>query len=99
MYARTITATLVPGKADEAIEIFRTKIVPIIREQPGYVSAAIYLDREHNRAQTVSLWQTREAESATAVGSAYLPRVVSMLSGCLVNRDVDSWEVALVDEA
>lgn len=45
MYARTILAYLVPGKADEAIRIFSEQIVPVIREQPGYVSTSIYLDR------------------------------------------------------
>ena len=66
MYARTINAFLVPGKADEAIRIFRDEIIPEIRQQPGYVSAWIYLDREHNLAQTVSLWQSAQTESATS---------------------------------
>jgi hypothetical protein len=31
----------VPGKTDEATRIFSEQIVPVIREQPGYVSTAI----------------------------------------------------------
>lgn len=97
MYARTIVAHLVPGKADEATEIFRTKILPEIRTQPGYISTAVYLDREHNKAQTVSLWESAEAEAATSQHTEYLTRVVGMLRGCLVNRDFDRWEVTVYD--
>ncbi len=97
MYARTIVAYLIPGQADEAIRIFRDQIVPEIRQQPGYVSTAIYLDRDTNMAQTVSLWESQEAETATAQHSAYLAKVVGMLKGCLVNRDYGHWEVGHYD--
>ena len=42
MYARTISSYLIPGKADETIRIFRDRVVPVARGQPGYVSTAIY---------------------------------------------------------
>ena len=99
MYARTIVAYLVPGKADEAIRIFSEQIVPVIREQPGYVSTAIYLDRDNNMAQTVSMWETAEEEAKTSKGSTYLAKVVGMLRGCLVNREVTNWEVGCYDRA
>lgn len=83
----------VPGKADEAIRIFSEQIAPVIREQPGYVSTSIYLDRDNNMAQTVSVWESSEAEAATSQGSEYLAKVVGMLRGCLVNRDFAYWEV------
>jgi heme-degrading monooxygenase HmoA len=99
MYARTIVAYLVPGKADEAIQIFAEQVVPVIREQPGYVSTAIYLDRRNNMAQTVSVWESAEAEAATSKGSEYLAKVVGMLRGRLVNREVTYWEVGYYDQA
>jgi len=97
MYARTITAALVPGKGDEAISIFRDKIVPIIREQPGYISTAIYLNRDKNIAQTVSLWESAELEKATSEGTAYLSKVVGLLRGCVVNKEHLHWEVGYYD--
>jgi heme-degrading monooxygenase HmoA len=97
MYVRTIVADLIPGKAHEAVRIFRDEIVPVIREQPGYVSASIYIDHEHNQAQTVSCWESKEAMESTSRGSAYLAKVVGMLRGCLVNRSYESWEVGFTD--
>jgi hypothetical protein len=35
MYARTISAYLIPGKADEAIRIFRDRVVPVVHTQPA----------------------------------------------------------------
>lgn len=97
MYVRTITADLVPGKADEAIRIFRDEIVPVIREEPGYIRTAIYVDREHGQAQTVSYWESKEAMEATSQGSAYLGKVVGMLRSCLVNRTYSQWQVGVED--
>ena len=99
MYVRTIVADLVPGKAAEAVRIFRDEIVPVIREQPGYVSTSIYIDHAHDQAQTVSIWQSKEAMDATSEGSSYLSEVVGMLRGSLVNRSYDSWEVGFTDSA
>jgi heme-degrading monooxygenase HmoA len=97
MYARTITAALVPGKGDEAIRIFRDGIVPIIRDQPGYISTSIYLNRDKNIAQTVSLWESAEHEKATSEGTEYLSKVVGLLRGCLVNKEHLHWEVGHYD--
>lgn len=97
MWVRTITAVLVPGKADEAARIFAEQIIPEIRQQPGYVSTAIYIDREHHKAQTVSVWESRADVEATSTSSHYLGKVTGMLRGCLVNKEFDQWEVAAED--
>lgn len=99
MYVRTIVADLIPGKSAEAVRIFREEIIPVIREQPGYVSSAIYIDHRTNHAQTVSFWESQEAMEATSQGSDYLARVVGMLRACLVNRDYAQWEVGAYDAA
>lgn len=97
MFVRTIVADLVPGRADEAIRIFRDEIVPVIREQPGYIKTAIFVDREAHKAQTVSYWETKEAMEATSQGSPYLSKVVGLLRSCLVNRNYGQWEVGCED--
>jgi heme-degrading monooxygenase HmoA len=97
MHARTIEAKLVPGMADEALRIFHEEVVPVVKAQPGYVSTALYLDRDNNAAMTVSVWESEEAEAATSTSSSYLKNVVGKLSHCLVNRGVKSWDVAYHD--
>jgi hypothetical protein len=63
------------------------------------VSTAIYIDREHDRAQTVSVWGSQEAERATTLGSEYLTKVVGRLDCCVVNRDYATREVGWSDQA
>ncbi len=98
MYVRTIIADVIPGKSAQAVSIFREEIMPVIREQPGYVSSAIYINHRTNQAQTVSFWESKEAMEATAQGTEYLARVVGMLRSCLVNREYAQWEVGAHDE-
>ena len=97
MYARTISAALVPGKADEAISIFHDKIVPMIQGQPGYVRTTLLVNRESNQAMTVSVWESKEAASATAEGSNYLKQAIGMLSGVVVPKSYQQWEVGSSD--
>lgn len=66
----------------------------MVKEQPGFVSTAIYIDRDKNQAQTVSYLESQEAADATSMGSAYLGKVSGMLRNCIVTRTVGQWEVA-----
>ncbi len=93
MYARTIVADVVPGKAEEAVRIFEEQIVPVIKEQPGFIGTAIYLDVDKKKAQTVSFWESKQAMESTSQGSPYLSKVTGMLRSCIVNRQYDQWEV------
>lgn len=99
MYARVIRATIIPGKADDAIATFRDEIVPVIKDKPGYLGTTIMVDRERGEAETMSLWETREAAEATGPGSDYLTKVVGMLHQYLVNREYRHWEVGFLDRA
>lgn len=93
MYVRTIIADVIPGKAEEAVRVFEEQIAPVVREQPGFISTAIYIDEDKKRAQTVSFWESKEAMLATSQGSPYLAKVTGMLRSCIVNRHYDLWEV------
>lgn len=99
MYVRTIVADVIPGREREAVRIFREQIVPVIREQAGYVATAIYIDHRQHQAQTVSYWQSKQAAEATSQGSDYLGKVTGLLRSCLVNREYGQWEVAHLDLA
>lgn len=99
MYVRTIVADLIPGRERQAVEIFREQIVPVIRQQAGYVATAIYIDHARRQAQTISYWESKQAVEATSQGSEYLGKVTGMLRTCLVNREYGQWEVAHLDLA
>lgn len=99
MYVRTIVADLVPGRAAEAARIFREQVVPVVQEQPGYVSTAMYVNHQAHQAQTVSFWDSKEAMESTSQDTQYMSEVTAMLQSCLVNREYAQWEVAHLDDA
>ncbi len=97
MYARTITANVVPGRLDEALKIFQDEIQPMIEGQAGHISTSLLIDRDRNRAQTVTVWESEAAEKATSEESDYLSKIMGRLSGFLANRHVAAWEVVVRD--
>ncbi len=97
MYARTITAAVVPGQADEAVRIYNEQVVPLMKQQPGYVRSTMLLDRENNTAMTISVWESREAAETTGEGTAYLSQALGMLLGHVAPKTFATWDVATTD--
>jgi heme-degrading monooxygenase HmoA len=97
MYARTITAALVPGKADEAVQIYNEQIVPMMKQQPGYVRSTMLIDRDGNQAMTISVWESREAAASTGEGTSYLAQALELLRGSVVPKTFHHWEVGTTD--
>ncbi len=95
MYARTITAALVPGKADEATRVFRDEVIPLVKGQAGVVRVTLLIDRASNQAMAISEWESEAAASATGEGSQYLQEAIGKLRGLVVPKTVTQWEVAI----
>ena len=58
MYARVVTAQVLPGKLDEAIRIWQDSVVPANSQKRGWVSARMLVNRDTNKAIVVALWET-----------------------------------------
>lgn len=98
MYARTITAAIVPGKADEAVRIYNEQIVPMMKQQPGYVQSTMLVDRGNNQAMTVSVWESKDAAVSTGEGTSYLAEALELLRGSVVPKSFHHWEVGTADQ-
>lgn len=97
MYARTIQAALVPGRADDAISTYEEQVLPLLQQQPGYVRSTMLIDRDKNEAMTITIWESKEAAGATGEGTAYLKRAVGLLAGMVVPKSYRHWEIGLTD--
>ena len=97
MFARTITAAIVPGKADEAVQVYNEQVIPLMKQQPGYVRSTMLVDREANQAMTVSVWETHEAATSTGQGTTYLAEALEKLRGLVVPKTFHHWEVSTHD--
>src|SRR5262249_14916156 len=95
MFARVSRGSGSPDKLDENIEFFQTKLLPQIRDLPGFVGAAALGDRASGRGVTVTYWSSAEAmaasePSATAGRAQTAERGVSM-------QDVQRYELVIAE--
>jgi len=97
MYARTITAAVVPGKTDEAVRVYNEEVVPLMKQQAGYVRSTMLVDRANNTAMTISVWESKEATTATGEGTDYLSQALDKLRGLVVPKSFSHWEVGTTD--
>ena len=49
MHAQVVRVQVQPGKADEAIAIFRDSVMPAARQQKGFMNSYLLIDRSTNR--------------------------------------------------
>ena len=75
MYAQVVRIQIQPGKIDEAISIFRDSVAPAVREQNGFKSVYLLIDRETNKGIGLSLWETEADVAALATSGFYQEQI------------------------
>ena len=79
MHARIGKAELEPGRLEEAVAIWRERVMPRLRQQPGF-RGALVLGDGRTTAEAITLWAS-EAD-AQAAGPA-LQAAIGQLGGPL----------------
>lgn len=78
MFTRIVETITPPGKAGEFSRTFAEKVLPILREQTGFVDEITLVAQENpDRVLTLSLWNTRQ--DADKYGRDVFPRMVDLL--------------------
>lgn len=75
MYAQAVRVQIQPGRIDEAISIFGDSVAPAAREQKGFKSAYLLIDRETNRGIGFSLWETEADVAALSTSGFYREQI------------------------
>jgi heme-degrading monooxygenase HmoA len=58
MYARVVTATIAPDRLEEFARVWRETVPPSARQQKGFKSARLLVERGSGRVLSVGLWET-----------------------------------------
>jgi heme-degrading monooxygenase HmoA len=58
MYARVLTAPLVPDRTGELTDTLRNSIMPAARQQQGFKGAILLTDPTTQKVMYISLWET-----------------------------------------
>ena len=75
MHAQVVRIQIQPGKADEAIAIFRDTVAPAARQQKGFKNSYLLVDRSTNRGMGFSLWESEADVVALAESGFYQEQV------------------------
>jgi heme-degrading monooxygenase HmoA len=61
MFTRIVEVTTKPGKSNEVANAINEKILPFLRQQPGFLDETVLTsETESNRVLGISFWKTKE---------------------------------------
>ncbi|MEA2532309.1 MAG: hypothetical protein QOJ93_120 [Actinomycetota bacterium] len=92
MYARVSTYTASPSNADRLVEAFGSD--NRLSQMAGIRDAFLLVDRASGRALTITLWDSEEAMTASAVGATQVRQAATGIAEGRV-ESVEAYEVAL----
>jgi heme-degrading monooxygenase HmoA len=96
MYARAVTLHVSPDKLDEVIQIFRDSVIPAARQQTGFRSGRLLVNRQTGKAISVGLWETEADLQASGQGSTYLQEQLAKAASLVTAPPVvEQYEVAV----
>ena len=82
------------ARLDDAVELFRTQVLPTAEELTGFCSASLLIDRNTGRAVSAVSWDTREAMERSRERANQLRKSIAEQSGSSI-IEVAEFELAL----
>ena len=83
-----------PERVDDAIERFRSEVLPAAEGMTGFCSASLMVDRKSGRAVSSVTWDGREAMEGSRVAAALLRSRVAKDSGAKI-QEVAEFDLVL----
>jgi heme-degrading monooxygenase HmoA len=79
MFTRVVEITTKAGKSHDTANTINEKILPILRQQPGFLDETVLTsDMESNRVLALSFWKTKE--DAERYHKEHFPKINEMIS-------------------
>jgi heme-degrading monooxygenase HmoA len=79
MFTRVVAVRTKPGKVRELAQIIQDKILPILRDQPGFVDEIILVsDTERDQILSLSFWKSQQ--DAERYSREQFPRINELIS-------------------
>ena len=96
MYARVVTAQVSPDKVEEGIRLWRDSVMPAARQQKGFKSGRLLVDRKTGKITSVGLWETEADIQASGESSAYMQEQLAKFASLFTAPPVvEHYEVAV----
>jgi heme-degrading monooxygenase HmoA len=96
MYVRVTSVRSALDRVDQGIADFEQQVVPAMRQEPGFMGAALIVNRDTGEATGASYWDTLDALNASEQASTRRRMESTGGVGAAV-MDVDRFEVVIFD--
>jgi heme-degrading monooxygenase HmoA len=95
MHARVISGLIRPEKREEALGIFRDKIVPKAKKQEGFKGALLLSDLKTGKFHSITLWETEDCLSASEENMYLVKQLGSVASRFAGPPSTERFEVVV----
>jgi heme-degrading monooxygenase HmoA len=97
MHARVTSVDIQQGKIEDAIRTYQDKVLPATANQPGYLSAILFIDRDTRRAISITIWQSEDDLTSGEVSTYYIEQLRKMANFFAGMPLRETFEVSLFD--
>lgn len=92
MFTRIVEVTTKPGKAYDIANAINEDVLPILRQQPGFIDETILIsEMESNRVLAMSVWKSKE--DAERYHKEHFSKITEMISRMLESTVVRTFNV------
>ena len=84
-----------PDKVDEAIRIYQDSVVPMLKQQPGFRSMHLAVDRASGVGMAIALWENEDAARAFGTSAAFQADVAKFAAVSAAPPVREVYEVAV----
>ncbi len=95
MFARVTTFYFRKDLIDKAIEIAKESVVPAAKQQEGYISFTVLVDREGGKALAITLWESEENIEANEENLYYQQQLMKIMVTLTADPIKETFEVAI----
>lgn len=97
MFARVVSVGIRHGSAQEVARVYRERVVPAARAQPGFKGAILLTNPATDKVVSVTFWESQAALEAGETGS-YLVTQFSRLAAHAAGSPVrEAFEVKVLE--
>lgn len=97
MHARVTSVDIQQGKIEEAIRTYREEVLPATAQQPGYLSAILFVDRDTRRAISITIWESEDDLASGEVSTYYIEQLRKMAAFFAAMPLRETFEVPIFD--
>lgn len=97
MHARVTTAEVQQGKLNQAVQTYQEIVLTATQQQSGYKGAILFVDRDANRAISITLWDSEEEMTGGEISPYYIEQLRKLAQFFAAVPTRESYEVPIFD--